>query len=331
MAQPKIGKNMFKQQMDLSPQEIEAREQVGIEPDAPLTEQEIAQREAERAALLKQTPTAEPETPPVTAIETREPVSALVSKFVEKARAADGVRVAEREQEARVLEAGMVTEAQSLQTRQGILRKKHLAKVEEAAAIDWKRLFAAVPEGLEYDEKLQRMIPRNHDALRAYRAAAEHARDCLRSAFGDREQGSDPNPVNLSVAARLVDNAITGKQTHDEIYDRLTPNYRWGIRWLVFWIEKGRALVAATEEAVKRFDAAAEKAKAVLAAAEPRPDTPAQPEPHGLQRLPVTPPQSNSTSYTDFDPRDHGKAPRPSGPEVTPIGAGDGFRVGGGR
>jgi hypothetical protein len=42
----------------------------------------------------------------------------------------------------------MVTEAQALQTKHGILKRKYEARVLEAASTNWPALLAAVPQAL---------------------------------------------------------------------------------------------------------------------------------------------------------------------------------------
>jgi hypothetical protein len=51
-----------------------------------------------------------------------------------------------------------------------------------------------------------------------------------------------------------------------------------------------------------------------------------------MEMVQPSPPRSTGRSFTDFDPRDptYGQS-TPSGPTVTPLGAGEGLRVGDGR
>jgi hypothetical protein len=233
-----------------------------------------------------------------------EPVAAMVTRFANKAAEADAERAEQRRQEARAAERGMIAEARSLETRHGILKKKYQARADAAAGTNWRALYAAVPEGLVFNEKLQRMVPTNHDVLRLYQAAVADAYAMLNSTFGSANQGRDLTPVGLAIAAQEVERAIQGGATHDDLHGVLSQSYRGAVRWLEFWFEKGRQMVQSTEEAVDRFLTAEVAAREILAKASPQEVAPTPVK----ATLPVLEPQpqGSATSFCEFDPRNMG-------------------------
>jgi hypothetical protein len=288
----------------------------------------VAAREVERSQMVATLTQKQPETPAVVAIQTKEPVASIIGRFTARTAEVTAAAAADRTAEARKLEAGQVAEAKSLETRHGILKKKYQERVEGAFGTDFAALLASLPEGLQHDPDRQGLVAVNHLAVYAYKAAAEHARELLRSSFGDRVQGNDPDPVNLSGAAQQVENAIIGGQTHDALTGLVAPVFLRAISHLTWWVEKGRNFVDATERAVKAFDQAESKLKKILATVEPTDGPPSE-------KVSYLPPiertrEMGSTSYVDFDPREHTVKQKKSDVEIVPLGQGDGFRVTGG-
>jgi hypothetical protein len=173
------------------------------------------------------------------------------------------------------------------------------------------------------------MVAVNHEAIRAYRAAAEHARDCLRSTFGDSQQGRDADPVNLAGAAQAVENSIEGRTTHDAMHGVVAPAFLRAISQLTWWRDKGKHLVDATARACALFDAAEAKLKQTLANVTPADTVAPAPAKGMLPKLDTPPSPINASSYVDWDPREHNTKPKNDGPKIEVVGDGDGFRVGG--
>jgi streptomycin 6-kinase len=58
--------------------------------------------------------------------------------------------------------------------------------------------------------------------------------------------------VNLRVAASQM-TAVLDRSSHDPLYGTTSAAYRGAFTSLTWWVEKGRRIVASTEEAVARL------------------------------------------------------------------------------
>jgi hypothetical protein len=203
---------------------------------------------------------------------------------------------------------------------------KFLSRAETVNATDWPSLYKSVPAGLTMDAEGRRMVPKNHDALRRLQQGAADAVGNLTSTFGDCAAGKDIDAYSLASAASQMESVLKFG-AHDPIYGTTSANFRRAVVQLNWWLEKSRRIVAATEEAVARFVKAEVEVRELLASITPQ-DGAASAQKVTIPKLP--PPQrAGTSSYTDFDPREPAQQ-RPSndGVKVTPVGAGDGFRIG---
>jgi hypothetical protein len=251
----------------------------------------------------------------------------MLSKFSTAGRAGSAAAQAEKLNEASVIAVPLIAEAKSLQTRHGILNSKYLAKAEAVHASDWPSIFKSVPQGLEMDTTGQRMVPKNHDALRRLQQAAADAVSNLTSTFGDSSPGNDDlNSYSLANAAGTMQSVLQFS-AHDPLYGTTSANYRRAVIQLRWWLDKSRAILVATEDSIERFLRYEAEAKELLANLTPQDGAPTAERAY-IAKLPPTPTAgSGGSSFTDFDPREPAQQRQPEGVEVTPVGVGDGFRT----
>jgi hypothetical protein len=292
----------------------------------------VAHREAEKATMVAKTLDVKPEAPTLPVIQGKT-IGSILTTLTDAGHAGTTRARAERLAEVRAEVQPLLTEARSLETRHGMLRAKHLARVEEVAGADWSAISAAAasPAYLKLVEVGGRKQNVNvaQRAVHRLRTAAVEARAVLSSSMGDNEQGRDIDPTSLSRAAAAVENALAGGDI-DFAPGVLRQSFKRGVSHLRVWIERAQRLVDGTEVAVQRFDEAVEATREImvgLVVAEAPPRPPAS-------RLPVmedTRPTLGGTSYQDFEPREVMRDPEPpkDASPVTFVGPNkEGIRVG---
>ena len=169
-------------------------------------EQVIARRTAEHERMVKQFTPPAPAEPTAAVATSKAGLDAILAEVAARAnKPTNDARAAERA-EGEAAARPLIEEAHALQTRHGILAKKHLAAAQAVNATDWRSLFAAVPAERVFDEKSNRMVSKNHAALRRLQQAAADAVTMLGSSFGDSMPSLDDLvPVSLPDAVNRME------------------------------------------------------------------------------------------------------------------------------
>jgi hypothetical protein len=285
---------------DLSPTESAAREQARIPLEAPLTEKEIAAREAEKQRLLATI------TPPV---EKKQDTTGLIGKFIAKATAPSNDLLEAERAECEKIARPLLTETKSIQTTMGILRSKWQDKVEAYVATDWNALRAATPSMLVWETKGRGgYVDISKQAVHDFQVAVSSARTTLGSSFGDDKPGpGEVNAISLSHAAEILSSLLVGG---NYIGDRSldgpsirvqSATFRRAIVQMRYWVDRSRAILQSAERAVDRFVQTERTLTEILAKLDPAEVGPQ------LKRttLPTLEerPECGTSSYVDFDPR----------------------------
>jgi hypothetical protein len=293
---PKIGKNVFvKQTNDLSDQEIDARKAAGIEPDAPLTESEIAAREEAKAALLRSATPVEPEPPVIAAT----PLGARLDEIAAAQRGATRKATAAQVAEATALARPLLEESRALTLKAGALRSEHKSKVMDVARRPWSEILKAIPNTMTYAERPALVSENDGESLGAERASdglagahlrpqfisnkfyvselARIARDldgALANSFPDLVAAATEvaqyigrGPERRGIASEYGEQfeAVLGVGTHDLLYGTLSPDFRRALTHLRVHVERARGLLAATEGLLVQFAKIQERAESILA------------------------------------------------------------------
>jgi hypothetical protein len=302
----------------LSEQEITAREAAGIALDAPLRESEIAARQAEKdrtMAALGVAPQPEPVAAPATPVIDKRTADlpSLIAQFVKQGASPQiDAQAAERDVAERMARS-KITEARSLETKHGILKQRYLDRVEQAYSTDWKTFLAAVREEVIWDPASNRMVSNNHRHIHRYRAAAELARDTLKSSMGDPQGKEVFRAWSLSFAAQQVESALDHDRHHtwDTSLDGaavrvIARDFKSAVDALDWWLVKIRPLVAETEKACAKFlDAEKYLHEMLVRVGTAQPVAPATK--YSIPVLPPPPPEPGGSSYASFDPREGGR------------------------
>ncbi len=245
--------------IDLSPTEQAARIAAGIALDVPLSEQEIAARENEKANLLAQHGAKRIDAPaPLTAVEVKPntTVASIIAKLANAARTSDAAVTVEKHAQIEAEARPQIAEARGLLVRHGLLKSKHLTRVATAALADWNAVRLATPANLTPVAD-RGLVSLAHEAIGRLEQAARTAYDVLISEFGDSNtSGRDVDPQSLPAIATAVENMLDGRDLFDPATGLVRQTFRRAVSHLTWRLEKGRALVAATEDSVTRFEAA---------------------------------------------------------------------------
>ncbi len=263
----------------------------------------VAHREVERASLLARV-SGVPTVPatPLLAVEVAPGTTAadIISNLATAARTSDAAATAERHAALNAEARPLVSEARSLATRHGMLRSKHLARVSAVALADWNAVRAATPKNLTMVG--DRMVSPPHDAIWRLSQAARAAYDPLTSTFGDSAtSGRDVDPVNMAEVAAAVEQFLDSGELFDNASGVVLPVFRRALSHLRWWIQKSAAIVAAAEEGITRFDAAAKHFEEVMAKVTPV-DGVVLPKPGEIFRA-APAREYKQTFAEDFEPR----------------------------
>jgi hypothetical protein len=300
--------------VDDVPSEVAARKKANITLDAPLTEGEIAGRQAEKDRTLAEIGVAaklEPVVTPVVQVTDKATadVPALIAQFVKQGAAPQIDAHAAERAEAERIARPKVSEARALETKHGILKRQYLDRVEQAFNTDWPKFLAAVREEVIWDPASNRSVSANHRHIHRYRATAELARAGLTSTFGEQQGKEVLKALSLGFAAQQVESALDHDRHHvsDTARDGgrirvLAMDFKAGVDALEWWLVKIRALVAETEKACASFLDAEKLLREMLVrvgTAQPAADT----NKYTIPLLPAQPTPVGGSSYQDFDPR----------------------------
>src|SRR5207253_10191254 len=190
------------------------------------------------------------------------------------------------------------------QTKLGILRAKHLDRVQRALALPLDSIRRVLPADFKYERTGASSPSRN--AVNSLESSARDLSLVLQSTIGDASRTPrDHDPISLSDAMQEVAGALASGRFYDPLAGALQAGFRRSVSHLAVWVGRAEQLVSDAERLLAIFSKAEDAVEKILRSIEPVTDVAPRGEKITISQT-VPTPVTNSQTYGDpnYDPRE---------------------------